>query len=185
MRTVNPFPQSEIRVRVLEGLKQIRRIEWVKRTVDGVFVAAAVIAYFLDHVTAALVLWGLGYVVDEVFDYRVSKIRDRVEEAREERSQELAARVDSSDVNHFTHSPDGRVHIVAADFRDGSTQVVVVKWLVAVGAQVRQRDPIAEVMYDSWTLEFTAPIAGRVDELSVEPSKDVAIGTTLCILSPA
>src|ERR1700733_10094319 len=50
------------------------------------------------------------------------------------------------------------------DIGEGVTEGEIVKWLVAPGEQVREDQPIVEVMTDKATVTITAPRAGKVLE---------------------
>ena len=58
-------------------------------------------------------------------------------------------------------------------------------WLVKPGQILKEGSPIANVLYDSWTLEFVAPSDCRVEQVVLPASKEAPVGTPLCILTPA
>ncbi len=55
------------------------------------------------------------------------------------------------------------------DIGEGVTEGEIVKWLVAPGDQVREDQPIVEVMTDKATVTITAPRAGKVLETRAAP----------------
>ncbi len=59
-------------------------------------------------------------------------------------------------------------------------EVVVVEWLVEVGAVVQVGDPLVRVETDKVEVEVEAPFGGTVTELLVAEGDDVATGATIC-----
>jgi pyruvate dehydrogenase E2 component (dihydrolipoamide acetyltransferase) len=65
------------------------------------------------------------------------------------------------------------------DIGEGVAEGEIVKWLVAVGDQVEEHQPVVEVMTDKATVEVPAPAAGRIAAELVSPGQVVPVGTVL------
>lgn len=62
-------------------------------------------------------------------------------------------------------------------------QVVLLEWLVKVGDEVTEGDPLMLVDTDKVEAEVPAPIAGVVEELLVEVETDLETGAKICVIS--
>lgn len=191
----SPFPRSETRARVLGTQARVRRLDRIESAVQNVVILVFFLGYLLDVgglSLAAFVSWG---VLNWVIGGQQSRAQLEADAARDadfaerlsgsgRRGLRVVEPSSTADVDHFTRESGGRVHVIAADFRDGSKDATVTRWLIDVGDRVEAGDPIAEVQYDSWTLEFTAPIAGKINDLRAKPSVPMALGSVLCVLNP-
>lgn len=65
------------------------------------------------------------------------------------------------------------------DLGEGVVEAELVAWLVAVGAQVRVGDPLAEVLTDKASVEISSPVDGTVAELLVEAGTVATVGSPL------
>ena len=65
------------------------------------------------------------------------------------------------------------------DIGEGIAEAEIVAWHVAVGDQVEEDQPIADMMTDKATVEMTAPVAGTVISLGGALGEKLAIGSTL------
>ena len=63
------------------------------------------------------------------------------------------------------------------DIGEGVAEGEIVKWLVDVGATVKEHQAIAEVMTDKATVEIPAPVSGRVVSLTGQPGDMVRVGS--------
>lgn len=63
-----------------------------------------------------------------------------------------------------------------------ATSATIATWLRAVGDEVRAGDVIAEVETEKATVEFEAPVAGRIVEICHPAGAEVAVGETLAII---
>ncbi len=70
-------------------------------------------------------------------------------------------------------------NIIVPELGPGVTQARLIKWRVAVGQQVEQYDPVAELETEKATLEISALAAGVVRELTVAEGATVSAGTVL------
>ena len=70
--------------------------------------------------------------------------------------------------------------VILARLGDTVDDVVVLEWLVAVGATVQVGDPLVRVETDKVEVDIESPYAGTISELSVVVGEEVATGATLC-----
>ena len=70
--------------------------------------------------------------------------------------------------------------VVLARLGDTVDEVVIVEWLVAVGAEVQPGDPLVRVETDKVEVDVESPYAGTVSALSVAEGDEVPTGATLC-----
>lgn len=209
-----PEPPQELSDAVFEASDELRReayedwkrVEEQSKMAMGVIGAIALVMTFWG--SRSVVPWGVPLLLlavalcqlatwlrerdpkrrmDEAMELMEKAVRARRRELTMLRvSQSARARAELADNGDiFSERMDGRIDVVAADFGDGSTAAEVLEWLVEPRQLVEARQPIANVLYDSWTLEFVAPTKGRVEELLIPVSQEVAIGTPLCVISPA
>ena len=67
------------------------------------------------------------------------------------------------------------------DIGEGLVEGEIVKWLVAVGDNIDEDQPLVEVMTDKATVEILSPRAGTVVELRAAEGDIVEIGTTILV----
>ncbi|MBD1554862.1 dihydrolipoamide acetyltransferase family protein [Pseudomonas typographi] len=65
------------------------------------------------------------------------------------------------------------------DIGEGIAQVEVVEWFVAVGDEVAEDQPLADVMTDKATVQIPSPVGGTVLALGAEPGATLAVGSEL------
>ncbi|WP_417679860.1 dihydrolipoamide acetyltransferase family protein [Pseudodonghicola sp.] len=65
------------------------------------------------------------------------------------------------------------------DIGEGIAETEVAEWLVALGQQVREDDPLAALMTDKATVEVPSPISGKVVWLGAAEGDIVAVGAEL------
>jgi 2-oxoisovalerate dehydrogenase E2 component (dihydrolipoyl transacylase) len=65
------------------------------------------------------------------------------------------------------------------DIGEGIAETEVAEWLVALGQQVREDDPLAALMTDKATVEVPSPVAGKVIWLGAAEGDIVAVGAEL------
>lgn len=68
------------------------------------------------------------------------------------------------------------------DIGEGVTEGEVVNWLVQVGAQVVEDEPMVEVMTDKATVVIGAPKAGKIAELKAKVGERVKVGDVLVVI---
>ncbi|MDR3513324.1 MAG: dihydrolipoamide acetyltransferase family protein [Caulobacteraceae bacterium] len=76
----------------------------------------------------------------------------------------------------------GRFTFKLPDVGEGIAEAEVVAWHVAVGDQVAEDQPLADVMTDKATVELTSPVAGRVVERHGAEGDLVPVGSDLVVL---
>ncbi len=65
------------------------------------------------------------------------------------------------------------------DVGEGTAEVEIVKWHVAVGEAVQENAPLVDVMTDKATVEITAPVDGRIAALHGAEGDRAAVGSEL------
>jgi pyruvate/2-oxoglutarate dehydrogenase complex dihydrolipoamide acyltransferase (E2) component len=68
------------------------------------------------------------------------------------------------------------------DLGEGLTEGEVARWLVAVGDDVAEDQPLVEIQTDKTTVEIPSPAAGKVASILVEEGKVVPVGTILVVI---
>lgn len=66
-----------------------------------------------------------------------------------------------------------------------ATSATIATWLRGVGDEVGAGEVIAEIETEKATVEFAAPVAGRIVELCHPAGTEVAVGETLAIIERA
>ena len=85
-----------------------------------------------------------------------------------------------SNVRSDTDAMSGVEPVLLARLGETVDEVVVVEWLVEVGAVVQVGDPLVRVETDKVEVEVEAPFGSMVTELLVAEGDDVATGATIC-----
>jgi 2-oxoisovalerate dehydrogenase E2 component (dihydrolipoyl transacylase) len=65
------------------------------------------------------------------------------------------------------------------DVGEGIAEAELVEWHVAVGDEIAEDQPIADVMTDKATVELPSPVSGRIAKLGAEAGEVIAIGSDL------
>jgi len=60
--------------------------------------------------------------------------------------------------------------------------MILVEWLVVVGGQVEEGQPLATIETDKVTVELPAPVAGVVLELLMQPEDEVLTGARIAVI---
>jgi pyruvate dehydrogenase E2 component (dihydrolipoamide acetyltransferase) len=68
------------------------------------------------------------------------------------------------------------------DLGEGLTEGEVARWLVSVGDDVAEDQPLVEIQTDKTTVEIPSPAAGKVAQILVEEGKVVPVGTILVVI---
>ena len=68
------------------------------------------------------------------------------------------------------------------DLGEGLTEGEIARWLVEVGQEIAEDDPLVEVQTDKTTVEIPSPAAGKVASILVEEGKVVPVGTVLVVI---
>jgi len=75
--------------------------------------------------------------------------------------------------------------VVLARLGETVDEVVIVEWLVTVGAVVQPGDGLVRVETDKVEVEVEAPFPGTVTELLVAEGDEVPTGAALCLIATA
>jgi pyruvate dehydrogenase E2 component (dihydrolipoamide acetyltransferase) len=68
------------------------------------------------------------------------------------------------------------------DLGEGLTEGEIARWLVAVGQEIAEDEPLVEIQTDKTTVEIPSPAAGIVTSILVEEGKIVPVGTVLVVI---
>jgi pyruvate/2-oxoglutarate dehydrogenase complex dihydrolipoamide acyltransferase (E2) component len=68
------------------------------------------------------------------------------------------------------------------DLGEGVREGEIARWLVEVGQEISEDDPLVEIQTDKTTVEIPSPAAGRVGEILVAEGDVVAVGTPLVLI---
>lgn len=68
------------------------------------------------------------------------------------------------------------------DLGEGLTEGEVARWLVAVGDDVGEDEPLVEIQTDKTTVEIPSPAAGKVARILVAEGQVVPVGTVLVVI---
>ena len=76
----------------------------------------------------------------------------------------------------------GRLEFKLPDIGEGVAEGEIVKWLVEVGASVKEHQSVVEVMTDKATVEIPAPMAGKIASIGAKAGDVVPVGSVLFVL---
>ncbi|MBV8494207.1 MAG: 2-oxo acid dehydrogenase subunit E2, partial [Alphaproteobacteria bacterium] len=79
----------------------------------------------------------------------------------------------------------GRYIVKLPDIGEGTTEAEIVKWHIAPGQEIREEDPLVDVMTDKATVEIPAPIAGTVVAIEGAVGEKRPVGSLLVTLDVA
>jgi pyruvate dehydrogenase E2 component (dihydrolipoamide acetyltransferase) len=68
------------------------------------------------------------------------------------------------------------------DLGEGVREGEVARWLVEVGQEVAEDDPLVEIQTDKTTVEIPSPASGKVSRILVEEGELVPVGTPLVLI---
>jgi pyruvate/2-oxoglutarate dehydrogenase complex dihydrolipoamide acyltransferase (E2) component len=71
------------------------------------------------------------------------------------------------------------------DVGEGIAEGEVVRWLVAEGAQVKEDDPLVEILTDKANVEIPSPVTGIMVKILAAPGQIVNVGGVLALIEPA
>jgi len=77
------------------------------------------------------------------------------------------------------------IELKLPDVGEGIAEGEVVRWLVAEGAQVKEDDPLVEILTDKANIEIPSPVTGTVVTILVAPGQIVKVGGSLALIEPA
>jgi 2-oxoglutarate dehydrogenase complex dihydrolipoamide succinyltransferase (E2) component len=68
------------------------------------------------------------------------------------------------------------------DLGEGVAEGEIVKWLVSEGQQIKEDEPMVEVMTDKATVQIPSPASGTVKQILAKEGQTVKVGTNLVVL---
>ncbi len=68
------------------------------------------------------------------------------------------------------------------DLGEGVAEGEIARWLVEVGQEIDEDDPLVEIQTDKTTVEIPSPAAGKVARILVEEGELVPVGTPLVVI---
>jgi pyruvate/2-oxoglutarate dehydrogenase complex dihydrolipoamide acyltransferase (E2) component len=68
------------------------------------------------------------------------------------------------------------------DLGEGVREGEIARWLVEVGQEIAEDDPLVEIQTDKTTVEIPSPAGGRVGEILVAEGEVVPVGTLLVLI---
>lgn len=71
------------------------------------------------------------------------------------------------------------------DVGEGTAEAEIVKWHVAIGEDVREEQPLVDIMTDKATVEVASPVSGRVLSRNGNEGTKVAVGAELVVFEVA
>lgn len=71
------------------------------------------------------------------------------------------------------------------DLGEGTVESEIAEWMVKVGDNVREEDPICAMLTDKAAVELSSPVSGRVTSLAGEVGDTITVGTPLIIFELA
>jgi len=71
------------------------------------------------------------------------------------------------------------------DLGEGTVEAEIAEWMVKVGDQVQEEDPICAMLTDKAAVELTAPVGGTIISLAGEAGDVVAVGAPLIVFATA
>ena len=69
------------------------------------------------------------------------------------------------------------------DLGEGTVEAEIAEWMVRVGDQVNEEDPICAMLTDKAAVELTAPVSGKVLSVAGEEGDMVAVGSPLIVFA--
>jgi 2-oxoisovalerate dehydrogenase E2 component (dihydrolipoyl transacylase) len=79
----------------------------------------------------------------------------------------------------------GRYIVKLPDIGEGTTEAEIVKWHVTPGQEIREEDPLVDIMTDKATVEIPAPVAGTVVAIEGDVGEKRPVGSLLVTLDVA
>ena len=79
----------------------------------------------------------------------------------------------------------GRYIVKVPDIGEGTTEAEIVKWHVTPGQEIREEDPLVDIMTDKATVEIPAPVAGTVVAIEGDVGEKRPVGSLLVTLDVA
>ena len=71
----------------------------------------------------------------------------------------------------------GRYVFKLPDVGEGTAEAEIVKWHAGVGDEVREEQPLVDIMTDKATVEVASPVSGRIVSRQGEEGTKAAVGS--------
>ncbi len=71
------------------------------------------------------------------------------------------------------------------DVGEGTAEAEIVKWHVAIGEEIREEQPLVDIMTDKATVEVASPVSGRILSRNGDVGAKVAVGSELVVFEVA
>src|SRR5712691_4976440 len=68
------------------------------------------------------------------------------------------------------------------DLGEGLTEGEIARWLVTVGQEIAEDEPLVEISTDKTTVEIPSPAAGTITQILVDEGNVVPVGTLLVVI---
>jgi 2-oxoisovalerate dehydrogenase E2 component (dihydrolipoyl transacylase) len=75
----------------------------------------------------------------------------------------------------------GRFVFKLPDVGEGTAEAEIIKWHAAVGDEVREEQPLVDIMTDKATVEIASPVSGRIVSRQGEEGTKAAVGSELVV----
>lgn len=74
------------------------------------------------------------------------------------------------------------IAVIVPEISGEPAELYFVEWLIEVGAQVQEGEPVALLEADKAQVEILAPASGRLSSISAHPDDAIAAGQAVGIL---
>lgn len=79
----------------------------------------------------------------------------------------------------------GRFVFKLPDVGEGTAEAEIVKWHAAIGEEIREEQPLVDIMTDKATVEVASPVSGRILSRNGDVGAKVAVGSELVVFEVA
>ncbi|GAB4233976.1 MAG: dihydrolipoamide acetyltransferase family protein [Deltaproteobacteria bacterium] len=77
------------------------------------------------------------------------------------------------------------IELKLPDVGEGIAEGEIVRWLAAEGSQVKEDDPLVEVLTDKANIELPSPVTGTFLKILAAPGRVVKVGEAIALIEPA
>jgi 2-oxoisovalerate dehydrogenase E2 component (dihydrolipoyl transacylase) len=75
----------------------------------------------------------------------------------------------------------GRFVLKLPDVGEGTAEAEIVKWHASVGDDIREEQPLVDIMTDKATVEIVSPVSGRITSRNGEEGSKLAVGSEFVV----
>ena len=79
----------------------------------------------------------------------------------------------------------GRFVFKLPDVGEGTAEAEIVKWHASVGDDIREEQPLVDIMTDKATVEIVSPVSGRITSRNGEEGSKLAVGSEFVVFEIA